>query len=167
MRPSHMTGTQLVIFHCYSIGCSRAVYLRYTVASPGISDFPVSKCTAPKVARPRCLKDSDTLSSCCGGPEYRFKAAISGLAALGLLTSPSSISWLDKSRPYRSRFASPSGRKVAPSNDKPANNPRDRDQDKISARNKTSVLAPAFLPTGPAAAAASPPMVNLSDRSLL
>jgi len=56
-------------------------------------------------------------------------------------------------------------RSVDPSRERPANSPRDRDHDKISASIRMSVLALVSRPTGPAAASASPPIVNLSDSS--
>src|SRR5437588_4354116 len=48
----------------------------------------------------------------------------------------------------------------------PANRPFERDQERISAVKVASVCAVALRPTGPAAAVASAPMVNLLDVSL-
>ena len=48
-------------------------------------------------------------------------------------------------------------RRVEPSSDMPANNPRDREYERISARRATSLAAVASRPFGPAAAAASAP----------
>src|SRR5438477_632502 len=46
---------------------------------------------------------------------------------------------------------------MAPSSDTPANRPRLREYEKISALSRTSVSASAWRPTGPAATAASAP----------
>src|ERR1700761_194182 len=46
----------------------------------------------------------------------------------------------------------------------PANRPRAREYDRISARRVTSVSADALRPTGPAAAEASPPIFTLLFR---
>ena len=58
-------------------------------------------------------------------------------------------------------MASSSSRIVLPFSEMPANAPRERDQDRISARIVASVSADVVRPTGPAAAIASPPTVNL------
>jgi hypothetical protein len=55
------------------------------------------------------------------------------------------------------------GRRVEPSREIPANNPREREYDRISARNVTSVEAVALRPFGPAAAAMSPPSLAHSS----
>ena len=66
-----------------------------------------------------------------------------------------------------------SGRNVEPSREIPANNPREREYERISARMVTSVSAEALRPTGPAAAEASPPNFTLlvkmlfADRGLI
>ena len=59
--------------------------------------------------------------------------------------------------PYSLRLPSLSGRRVEPSREIPANNPREREYDSTSARIVTSVAAAASRPFGPAAAAMSPP----------
>src|SRR5258705_91238 len=58
-------------------------------------------------------------------------------------------------------LSSRSWRSVAPCSEMPANTPRDRDQDRISARIRASVCAEAWRPTGPAATSPSPPSVKL------
>src|ERR1700691_4526706 len=66
-----------------------------------------------------------------------------------------------------------SGRGVDPAREIPANSPRAREYERISARRVTSVSAEAFRPTGPAAAEASPPSLTLlvrmpsADRELI
>src|SRR6202521_1609120 len=64
-------------------------------------------------------------------------------------------------------FQSSSSRSVAPLREMPANNPRERDQVRISAVKRASVSACVERPTGPAATVASPPSVNFveSNRS--
>src|ERR1700674_4650593 len=62
--------------------------------------------------------------------------------------------------PYSLPLPSPSGRSVEPSRETPANNPREREYERTSARNVTSVAAAASRPLGPAAAAASAPSLT-------
>src|SRR5271169_1500140 len=89
------------------------------------------------------------------------------LAEGGGGTTPlDTISFAFNSFPYRLLLASLSGRRVEPASEIPANNPRAREYDRISARRVTSVSAEAFLPTGPAAAEASPPIFTLLVRML-
>src|SRR3974377_149833 len=85
----------------------------------------------------------------------------------GALTAPSiTISFASIFLPYRSLFASSSGRRVEPSRETPAKAPRALEYDKISAFIAASVSAEAFRPTGPAAADASPPSLTLLERML-
>ena len=63
--------------------------------------------------------------------------------------------------PYTRASASWSICSTAPSSDTPANSPRARDHDQISAFSWPSVAAAALRPTGPAATPASAPRVNL------
>lgn len=83
-------------------------------------------------------------------------------AAAGLPTFPSrKISFAVNFFPYTFSFAPLSGRRVDPSNEIPANSPREREYERISARIATSVAAVAALPLGPAAAEASAPSLTL------
>ena len=66
-------------------------------------------------------------------------SVMKGCASQGVTTAVSRISRLLIGRPYSFRFSLESGRRVAPSSEMPANRPRERDQDKISARIRTSV----------------------------
>src|SRR6202045_4800251 len=66
--------------------------------------------------------------------------------------------------PYSLPLPSPSGRRVEPSRETPANNPREREYERTSARSVTSVAAAASRPFGPAAAAASAPSLTLLVR---
>src|SRR6516225_3974646 len=85
----------------------------------------------------------------------------------GALTVPCrTISFASIFLPYRSLFASLSGRRVDPSRETPANAPLAREYDKISAFMAASVSAEALRPTGPAAAEASPPSFTLLERML-
>ena len=69
----------------------------------------------------------------------------------GAFTAPSStISFASIFLPYRFLFASLSGRRVDPSRETPANAPRAREYDRMSARRVASVSAEAVRPTGPA-----------------
>src|SRR6185436_9073133 len=68
--------------------------------------------------------------------------------------------------PYKVALSSRSCRSVAPSRATPANNPCDRDHDRMSACICASVCAVAVRPTGPAATEPSAPNVNLLDSSL-
>src|ERR1700693_1284822 len=67
--------------------------------------------------------------------------------------------------PYSLRFSSPSGRRLEPSSETPANSPREREYDRISARNVRSDEAAASRPSGPAATAKSPPSLTWLGRS--
>src|SRR5258706_5377904 len=71
--------------------------------------------------------------------EYLFNSVSSPAAALGGWIEPWTISALDSCLPYRSLFASSSGRSVAPSNEIPANNPRAREYVRSWPRISTSV----------------------------
>src|SRR5580704_15322637 len=83
--------------------------------------------------------------------------ALSGTGSALLNTMSDALTSL----PYRFLFAPLSGRSVEPSSEMPANKPREREYDKISARSVTSVSAEAVRPTGPAAADASAPSLTL------
>src|SRR5579864_3125967 len=74
------------------------------------------------------------------------------------------MSWPLTPLPYSLSLPSLSGRRVEPSREIPANNPRDREYERISARMVTSVEAAALRPFGPAAAATSPPSLTLLVR---
>lgn len=63
--------------------------------------------------------------------------------------------------PYTAWLAASSIDSTAPSRAMPANRPRARDHDQISALSWPSVAAAAVRPTGPAATLASPPRVSL------
>src|SRR5262245_15189766 len=97
--------------------------------------------------------------------EYLFKPAMRRSAPLGILAPLPKISFAVQRWPYISLFSSRSLRNVAPSSEMPANRPFDRDQERISALISASVWAVAFRPTGPAAAVASAPIVNLLEVS--
>jgi hypothetical protein len=86
------------------------------------------------------------------------------MAAPGTLTSPLRMARLGVSAPYSSLLVSWSGRSVAPSREIPAKIPCEREYDSISAFIIASVWALVSRPTGPAAAVASAPIVNLSDK---
>jgi hypothetical protein len=93
--------------------------------------------------------------------------AISFFAFAGAgATASNTISFASSFLPYKFLFASLSGRSVEPSSETPANSPRAREYDKMSARKVTSVSADAVRPTGPAAAEASPPSSTLLVRML-
>src|ERR1019366_10048187 len=87
-----------------------------------------------------------------------LRSASSGCADAGAPTFPSrTISLALNSFPYRALLAPSSERMVEPSSDNPANNPFDREYDRISAFMTISVSAEAARPTGPAAADAYAP----------
>src|SRR5437868_3711364 len=94
--------------------------------------------------------------------EYLVNSASISCAVAGAATLPCRrISFTETSRPYNFRFARLSGRKVEPSRETPANSPREREYDSISARMTTSVDPSALRPFGPAAAEASAPSFTL------
>src|SRR5271157_2095993 len=93
--------------------------------------------------------------------EYLFSEARSLAAISGGFAPLPSICLLVHRWPYMAWFSSMSLRSVAPSSEMPAKTPRERDQERISAFIRASVWAEVLRPTGPAAAVASAPMVNL------
>src|SRR5579871_942660 len=102
----------------------------------------------------------------CSRLEYLFSRSISSTAAFGGRIPFVTISRFSSFLPYSAALSSRSCRSVAPSRARPANNPCDRDQERMSACICASVWAVAVRPTGPAATEASAPSVNLLESSL-
>src|SRR5260370_42222486 len=95
--------------------------------------------------------------------EYFRTAARNGsLTAVGC-TFPLKISEKGTKLPYRTRVSSLSWVRDAPLRSIPAKRPRAREYVKTSALIFTSVSAAASRPTGPAAAEASAPSLNLLE----
>jgi hypothetical protein len=84
----------------------------------------------------------------------------------GAGTSPLRMFSNDSNLPYKILVASPSGLTTAPLRLTPANTPRAREYVRIWARIFQSVPPATCLPTGPAAADASAPILNLLERRL-
>src|ERR1700686_955524 len=107
----------------------------------------------------KSLCDGFTYSKWTG--DFLLRVARSGLAEAGarivlLITMSLALTPF----PYSLRFPSPSGRRLEPSSETPANSPREREYDRISARNVRSDDGAESRPSGPAATAKSPPSLT-------
>jgi alpha-amylase/alpha-mannosidase (GH57 family) len=111
----------------------------------------------------RRLRYTPPLPVCRG--EYLSRVAMNCWAAGGTRTLPWMMSRFVRRRPYSAWLSSISSRNVEPWSETPANTPRERDHERISAVRYASVLAAAVRPTGPAATDASPPSVNWLESS--